>query len=377
MNQQVHLENKIRDAVYPVDEFRTILRRERARVDRNGHHFSLVTFKLDCPVYDQRRARELIRILEARIRSTDILGWYRDCELSIFLPEISEQGAKKFSQDVCRLLGETVMPPPYTIYFYPDRRTTEGEPDWSSWHRPDGVDDRISKLPPKRRSRPSVDDAPETMFALRTPLWKRLMDIFGAGLGLVVLSPLFLLIAVYIRIVSRGPVFYKHDRVGYKGETFKFLKFRTMRMRADQTLHKNHFEDLMKNDIPMTKLDVYNDPRLIPFGKLLRQSSLDELPQLINVLKGDMSLIGPRPCLAYEADNFMLWHKKRFDVLPGITGYWQVNGKNKTTFVEMMRLDISYTQQLSFWTDLKILFRTFPAVIGQLVDSYRPQNQQP
>jgi len=137
-------------------------------------------------------------------------------------------------------------------------------------------------------------------------------------------------------------VFFKQERIGYKGRSFDFLKFRTMKADSGTRVHEKHLKTLINNDIQMDKLDGENDPRIIPFGKFLRQSCLDELPQLINVLRGDMSLVGPRPCLAYEAQEYNLWHTKRFDIKPGMTGSWQVNGKNRTTFKEMIRLDINY-----------------------------------
>jgi lipopolysaccharide/colanic/teichoic acid biosynthesis glycosyltransferase len=174
-----------------------------------------------------------------------------------------------------------------------------------------------------------------------------------------------LLIAMLIKMVSPGPVLFKQKRVGYMGKTFFCWKFRTMGLGASTSLHQNYLSKLMNNEIPMAKLDDA-DKRIIPFGKFMRKSGLDELPQLFNVLCGEMSLIGPRPCIPYESRQFLNWQHKRFDAVPGITGLWQVNGKNMTTFNEMMRYDISYTKKKSLWLDIKILFKTLPVIIHQV-----------
>jgi lipopolysaccharide/colanic/teichoic acid biosynthesis glycosyltransferase len=141
--------------------------------------------------------------------------------------------------------------------------------------------------------------------------------------------------------------------------------------------HKEHMSSLIHNDIPMNKLDSNNDPRIIPFGIFLRKSCLDELPQIINVLWGDMSLVGPRPCLPYEAQQYLRWHARRFDSVPGMTGLWQVSGKNRTTFREMIRLDINYERQRSLWLDLKILLKTVPAIVAMATESLIPLKETP
>jgi lipopolysaccharide/colanic/teichoic acid biosynthesis glycosyltransferase len=194
------------------------------------------------------------------------------------------------------------------------------------------------------------------------------VDIVGAFSGLVLLSPLLLLISLLIKIASPGPVIFRQLRVGQGGKPFWLYKFRTMKLNADTSVHQQRLSELINTEQPMRKLDMDNDPRLIPFGKMLRTLGLDELPQLFNVLRGEMSLVGPRPCLPYEADKYRLWQTQRFDALPGLTGLWQVSGKNKTTFVEMMRLDIAYAWKRSFWLDLKIIFKTLPAIVNQIHD---------
>jgi hypothetical protein len=144
---------------------------------------------------------------------------------------------------------------------------------------------------------------------------------------------------------------------------------------AGVAVHENYYHHLMRSDLPMTKMDLMGDPRLIPFGSVLRSTGLDELPQLLNVLRGEMSLVGPRPCTPFEYDNYLPWHKKRFNSCPGITGLWQVSGKNKTTFTEMINLDIRYAQQQSFKLDFCIMLRTLPTLVSQLKELLEKRKQ--
>jgi lipopolysaccharide/colanic/teichoic acid biosynthesis glycosyltransferase len=199
--------------------------------------------------------------------------------------------------------------------------------------------------------------------------WKRTLDIFLILLSLPLLIPLALFVALLIRSGSRGPILFMQERVGYRGKRFMCFKFRTMYVDADTTTHQGHLQNLMNSNTPMMKMDSKGDPRIIPFGLLLRASGLDELPQLINVLRGEMSLVGPRPCLPYEYEKYLPWQKERFGTLPGLTGLWQVSGKNKTTFVEMIQLDIKYAKNKTLWWDLKIILMTVPALIVQLLEA--------
>jgi lipopolysaccharide/colanic/teichoic acid biosynthesis glycosyltransferase len=207
--------------------------------------------------------------------------------------------------------------------------------------------------------------------------WKRALDIFLILLALPFLIPLALFIALLIRSVSTGPVLFRQERIGYLGRRFMCFKFRTMFVDADTTTHQGHLQQLMNSNTPMQKMDSKGDPRIIPFGLLLRASGLDELPQLINVLRGEMSLVGPRPCLPYEYDNHLPWQKKRFGTVPGLTGLWQVSGKNKTTFVEMIQLDIKYAKNKNLWWDLKIILMTIPALIIQMLETRRGKKMSP
>ena len=196
-----------------------------------------------------------------------------------------------------------------------------------------------------------------------------MMDIGLSFAGLLIALPFFVVIAAIIKISSPGPVFLKQERVGRWGEPFLLWKFRTMRANADSRVHEAHLKRLIRANTPMVKLDAKNDPRVFPFGRILRSTCIDELPQLINVLFGEMSLVGPRPCMVYEARQYQDWQKRRFNAMPGITGLWQVSGKNRTTFTQMVGLDLDYAEQVSFTLDLKILFKTIPAIMSDAIES--------
>ena len=201
------------------------------------------------------------------------------------------------------------------------------------------------------------------------PRWKRGLDVAVVLLALPVVVPLSVVIGLVIRLVSTGPILFKQERVGYRGRPFMCLKFRTMRCGAETATHQGHLRELMDSDVPMTKMDAAGDSRIIPLGRLLRSSGLDELPQLVNVLKGEMSLVGPRPCLAYEAAKYLPWQMERFNAVPGLTGLWQVSGKNRTTFTRMIQLDIEYARTKSLGLGFVIIFKTVPALLIQMRDN--------
>lgn len=198
------------------------------------------------------------------------------------------------------------------------------------------------------------------------PLWKRVLDVTCILIAIPLLFPLMAVIALMVKLGSRGPILFKQERVGLRGTRFTCLKFRTMFVGADSAVHQGHWNDLIVSNRPMEKMDARGDPRLIPFGRILRETALDELPQIINVLWGEMSLVGPRPCIPYEYEKYLPWQKERFNTLPGLTGLWQVSGKNKTTFTEMMHLDIDYVRRKSLWMDIWIVLMTIPALIVQV-----------
>ena len=201
---------------------------------------------------------------------------------------------------------------------------------------------------------------------------KRTIDIIGSFLLLLFLSPLLLIIALGVKLTSKGPVFFRQERVGKNGKTFTFIKFRTMKHNNDNSIHREYVHKLIKGDVddinhgtdeePLFK--IKNDPRVTEFGSFLRKTSLDEIPQLINVLSGSMSLVGPRPPIPYEVEAYKSWHLKRLSVKPGVTGLWQVSGRSNTTFDEMVKMDIEYIAQRTVAQDLRILFMTVPAALN-------------
>lgn len=180
--------------------------------------------------------------------------------------------------------------------------------------------------------------------------------------------PISLLICLYIKLVSSGPILFKQERIGLGCKPFTCYKFRSMNVNTSTVSHQEHLKDVIKNGTPMKKIDRV-DSRLIPGARFLRASGLDELPQLINVLRGDMSIVGPRPCLRYEFQYYKKSDRQRFDVLPGLTGLWQVSGKNNTTFRKMVILDVLYAKRHSLLMDLKIIASTFPTMVGQLINN--------
>ena len=196
------------------------------------------------------------------------------------------------------------------------------------------------------------------------PWWKRTLDVTLIILAMPILVPVGLFVAAIIKLVSPGPVFFQQERVGHRGQRFMCFKFRTMMVNACPAVHQEHLEELMTSNRPMSKLDG-QDPRVIPGGIWLRALGLDELPQLINVFRGEMSLVGPRPCLNYEYERYLPRHRGRCATLPGLTGLWQVNDKNNTTFEEMIDLDLQYVRTQSLGLDVSILLRTIPAVVCQ------------
>jgi lipopolysaccharide/colanic/teichoic acid biosynthesis glycosyltransferase len=204
------------------------------------------------------------------------------------------------------------------------------------------------------------------------PLWKRAFDLLFIVVTCVVWLPLMLLLMAAVRVLSPGPIFYRQARVGFRGRVFTIYKFRSMKVNVETRTHEDYLARLIGRECPMTKLDAAGDPRLIPLGRLLRASGLDELPQIFNVLRGEMSLIGPRPCTVKELERYQPWQRERLLAVPGLTGLWQVNGKNKTTFTEMITLDIRYARHLSLWGDLVILAKTPLSIISQLVELWRP-----
>jgi lipopolysaccharide/colanic/teichoic acid biosynthesis glycosyltransferase len=199
---------------------------------------------------------------------------------------------------------------------------------------------------------------------------KRVIDVVGALFGLILLSPVFALVAVIIKLDSKGPVFFCQERLGKNGRPFTFYKFRTMEHGNDPAIHREYVTSLIQGESEELKGEtgaykIELDPRVTRFGHYLRRTSVDELPQLINVVRGEMSLVGPRPPIGYEVDLYGVRERRRLDVMPGITGLWQVSGRSQKSYREMVDLDLRYIDEWSVLGDLKILAQTVSVVLGR------------
>lgn len=219
-----------------------------------------------------------------------------------------------------------------------------------------------------KRSMVALKDGRNSL-AAQPPIWKRSLDVIAGTMLLILSIPILFIAAIYIQIRSPGPVFFRQRRLGYLGKPFICLKLRTMAVDADPKEHERYLNEIISAKHGLAKRDSGSDNRIVPGADLIRNLCVDELPQLLNILRGEMSLVGPRPCLPVEAQSFKKWHYGRFDAFPGLTGLWQVSGKNERTFDEMMHLDIRYAQRITFWVDLSILARTAGVVAGQ---AWRP-----
>jgi len=219
-----------------------------------------------------------------------------------------------------------------------------------------------------RSAQERIDGVSDHIARSRVPSWKRVLDCSLVVLAAPFWLPLAAILAAWVKLVSPGPALFRQERIGHLGARFLCLKFRTMKVNADTTIHREHLNRLMTSNQPMKKLDAAGDSRLIPGGLWLRTLGVDELPQLINVLRGEMSLVGPRPSTPYEYEAFQPRHRRRCETLPGLTGLWQVKGKNRTTFEKMMELDITYVETKSFLLDVKIIAGTLRAILQQVCD---------
>ena len=349
--------------IHSEESFKSVVDREIARSDRNSHEFSLVAVRFEKPDFSASPFGSLLRVHARRSRFTDEIGWLDAASIGILLPDTGSTGARKFAADMKDRLASIETPSfDCEVYTYPSQSipgssgySANGNGHLKQLTFFDSTDEPIKSVPV---SRP-------------LPLWKRAMDIVGSLSLLLFFFPLILLMIIVVKTVSRGPAFIKQERIGVSGEPFGFWKMRTMSVNPDTSKHREYVTRFISQsggcqaDEAMTKLDD-EDSNIIPFGRILRESGLDELPQLLNVLRGEMSLVGPRPCLRYEYEAYRLWQTRRFDIVPGMTGLWQVSGKNRTTFNEMMRLDIRYGRIVTFLVDVKILLLTGPAILGQI-----------
>jgi lipopolysaccharide/colanic/teichoic acid biosynthesis glycosyltransferase len=338
---------------------------ERKRSERSRKPFLLMLIDLqNCgDGFDRHHlAKKVTEALHPQTRDTDIKGWYKyGWILGIIFSEISfhEKNVKvsqKFLADKC------------TNALKMNLDTIELDRIIITWHVfPGRFEKAFTEKPEHTKIYPDVFARMERKKAALVA--KRMIDFFGSFFALALFAPIYLAFAVLIKIDSPGPVFYRQERIGMFGKRFILLKFRSMHTHNDSTIHQNFVKSLIhgenkqeacsKNFKKKETYKITMDPRVTSVGKLLRKTSLDELPQFINVLLGDMSLVGPRPPIPYECAEYDVWHRKRLlEMKPGITGLWQVKGRSATSFDDMVRMDIKYLQEWSLWLDFKILLET-------------------
>jgi lipopolysaccharide/colanic/teichoic acid biosynthesis glycosyltransferase len=333
--------------------FRDALGRERKRADRFEEAFVVLLVSLD---RGRLNVASLTRILEALSQSqpgADIIGWFEgDSVLGLIRSVEAREPA-----DAAMALANAFR---YELA----RCLSPGQADCCSIRceayssRSDAISPLIFE-PDRHPSRMQIAGAAA----------KRLLDIVGSACALIVFAPVFLFVAAIVKWTSKGPVFFRQQRVGAAGQPFTMFKFRTMQTNCDHRLHQQYVEGFIQSGAGVARGDapfkLVNDPRVTPVGDFLRRSSLDELPQFLNVLRGEMSLVGPRPPLPYEVARYKRWHRRRvLEAKPGMTGLWQVTGRSRTTFDDMVRLDLRYAAKCSVWTDVKILAATPKAVLS-------------
>jgi len=345
--------------------FHKMIALERKRSERSHKSFLLMLLDAGDQLPSQPNGEALGKILAAlslATRETDVTGWYQDnATVGVMFTEIA-------SEDRHSIVGTLLTR--ISVALKSSLSLDLFNQVSISFHLfPEELNRQMPQCPSDPTLYPDIlhRDKTKKLFSIM----KRLMDIVGSAAALALFSPIFVLIAVLIKLSSRGPVILKQKRLGQFGKAFTLLKFRTMYANSDSQVHREfmqrvitgNYDGTMEGGKPVyTKMT--DDPRVTRIGRLLRRTSLDELPQFFNVLKGEMSLVGPRPPLAYEYVNYDIWHRRRVvEGKPGITGLWQVSGRSRLPFDEMVRLDIQYEQGWSFWLDLQILMQTPRAIL--------------
>lgn len=347
-------------SIAPENLFLQTLRREVRRTERSGRPFVLALISSDqfgCES-GSNYVGQLATAIAASTRETDCLGWYeQNTTVGVLLTEIGEANEAKLqllTQKVSLAMRQTFSQESLegvtlTVRLFPQHASKTGTDRWEG--------DIYRDLHRRRGA------------GLRAEQVKRVVDICGSLLALLLFTPVIAAIAVVVKLTSRGPVFYCQKRVGQYGKLFDFYKFRSMYVNNDPGVHRDYVAQLIDGakDVqqPNGMYKLVNDPRVTRVGRLLRKSSLDELPQFWNVLRGDMSLVGPRPPLPYEFERYRTWHRRRvLELKPGLTGLWQVKGRSRTTFDEMVRMDLHYARTRTLWMDLKLLVLTPAAMFS-------------
>lgn len=332
--------------VLPQRDFLKELQRERRRADRTKAPLSIALFRYDGARGDQiMRVAELLALFRSKKRETDSLGDLDNRTIALMLPDTNSHGTEQFAKRLAARVSELQFS--ITTGTYPD----------------DLFDDLL-----KGRLRDLAQAHP--LFVDRRPgpesfgdLVKRSVDVVGAIAGIVLLSPVMLATAAAIALTSPGGVIYRQIRLGKGGVPFTFYKFRSMKCNLGDRIHREYVISLISGG-QGAWAKLQSDPRVTPVGRFIRRTSIDELPQLFNVLKGELSLIGPRPALTYEAEEYQAWHLRRIlEVKPGVSGLWQVEGGSNVTFDDMVRLDLQYVRTRSLMLDLRIMVKTIQVVL--------------
>jgi lipopolysaccharide/colanic/teichoic acid biosynthesis glycosyltransferase len=374
--------------VLTTTEFEQVFLRERARVDRTARCFSLLV--LDCVEQDRDELERLAALVLERTRAADILGWMDSHRLGSILPDTPGSGAWTLADDLIRRLAKAGFRVDFEVFTYPVRPKAAPPADDGASHNGEHGRDgrgRNGELEPPRRgagdraARRRGDDpaaitedleairqqiGPRPVTALEgfeivpLPRWKRALDVAGSSALLLVLSPVFALAALAIKLTSPGPVIFRQIRAGLGGRPFVMYKFRSMTDRAEAV--KQELLPFSDSDGPAFKMR--NDPRITPVGRLLRKTSIDELPQLWNVLKGDMTLVGPRPPTPDEVAHYQPWQRRRLLLTGGLTCIWQVSGRSEVGFDDWVRMDLRYSERRSLLLDLELVAKTARAVLS-------------
>jgi lipopolysaccharide/colanic/teichoic acid biosynthesis glycosyltransferase len=330
--------------VRSVADFRGTLRRECIRADRAGREFSLLVLSPS-----PSGAAATVDLLGRRLRETDEIGWMEGGSLGALLTDTGRDGAQLVAAEVLsRLEREGAAPLSHAVFTYPI--------DW------------VSGEPAARSGASSAAEAqaaaPPCLAAY--PAWKRAMDVLGALAALLVLGPVLLAVALAVRLSSAGPVFFRQERIGYAGRRFRMWKFRSMYTGAGDGAHAAYLRSLISGQGGADGgFKLREDPRITPVGRFIRRWSLDELPQLFNVVRGDMGLVGPRPEPAYATEGYAQWYYRRvLGAKPGITGLWQVHGRSRVSYETMVRMDLRYSQRISPLADARLLLQTVRAVLS-------------
>jgi lipopolysaccharide/colanic/teichoic acid biosynthesis glycosyltransferase len=348
------------------EAFHRMISLERKRTERSGKPFLLMLLDMGNGLLSDKSEKALDKILSAlslSTRETDITGWYKkNSVVGVMFTEFGAEDRNSILSTIMTRVSETLRNNLSSRQF--------GVISISFHLFPEEWNQDIPQRPSNPTLYPDLTrrDNAKKFFCVT----KRIMDIAGSALALLLFAPILLLIAIAIKLTSEGPVFFRQKRVGQYGEKFVFLKFRSMYVNNDASEHKQFVQQMIAGNAVSNGSDksgpaVYKltkDRRITRVGGFLRKTSLDELPQFWNVLKGEMSLVGPRPPVGYEVEAYDIWHRRRLlEAKPGITGLWQVNGRSRVTFDEMVRLDLRYAKTWSPWMDVKILLRTPAAVV--------------